>query len=68
VGAEVTARQGDTVAGTARTDATGEFRMDLAPGTYDVTATSPDVTSCDAQRVEVREGLYSPVRIDCRTG
>lgn len=64
--AEVTARtEGGEVAGTASTDAAGEFSMRLSPGVYEVTASSPAVTGCDVQRVQVVERRLTPVRITC---
>ncbi len=66
--AEVTAKQGDTVGGTARTDSNGKFTMRLAPGTYEVTAKSPSVMSCETEEVTVAEHQYQPVRITCDTG
>jgi predicted small lipoprotein YifL len=66
--AEVTAKEGDRVAGTARTDSNGKFTMRLVPGTYDVTASSPSVMSCETEEVTVAEHQYQPVRINCDTG
>lgn len=68
-GAEVTAKtpSGET-AGTTRADDQGKFTLRLAPGSYDVTAGSRDVMSCDTQRVDVADHQYTPVRITCDTG
>lgn len=66
--AEVTAKDGDQVAGTARTDSNGKFTMRLAPGTYNVTASSPSVMSCETEEVTVGEHQYQPIRINCDTG
>jgi carboxypeptidase family protein len=67
--AEVTAKDASgKVAGTAKTDAEGEFTMGLAPGSYEVTASSPSVMSCDTQHADVVERHYTPVRITCDTG
>lgn len=63
VGAEVTAKDSSgNVAGTARTDAQGKFQMELGPGSYDVTANGE---GCTTEKVEVAEGQYHPVHIDC---
>ncbi|HYZ94068.1 MAG TPA: carboxypeptidase regulatory-like domain-containing protein [Actinomycetota bacterium] len=66
--AEVTAKQGDDVKGSARTDSNGKYTLRLAPGTYTVTASSPSVMSCDTHEVTVRDHQYTPVRITCDTG
>lgn len=66
--AEVTAKEGDRVAGTARADSNGKFTMRLEPGTYQVTASSPSVMSCETEEVTVGEHQYQPVRINCDTG
>jgi hypothetical protein len=64
----VTAKDGDRVAGTAKTDSNGKFTMRLEPGTFQVTASSPSVMSCETEEVTVGEHQYQPVRINCDTG
>jgi hypothetical protein len=59
--------QGKLVAAT-RSDDNGKYRLDLDPGTYDVTATSRSVMACDTQRVHVVERKYTQATITCDTG
>jgi predicted small lipoprotein YifL len=66
--AEVTAKQGDDVGGSTKTDSNGKYTLRLAPGTYQVTASSPSVMSCETKEVTVVERQYQPVRITCDTG
>lgn len=67
--AEVTARtEAGEEAGTTRTDTQGRFELRLPPGTYDVTASSPTVASCETERVTVGERQFTPVQINCETG
>ena len=46
-------------------DATGEFRLDLPPGTYLLTAVFVGGYPCGAQRVEVKAGQHTEVTITC---
>ena len=50
----------------ATTDAGGEFRIDLEPGPYLVTAVAG--MSCDVVPVTVTEGEYAAVDVPCDTG
>ena len=47
------------------TDSTGEFRIDLPPGTYLLTAVFVQGYPCSAQRVEVEAGQYPDITVTC---
>jgi hypothetical protein len=47
------------------TDSTGEFRIDLPPGTYLLTAVFVQGHPCSAQRVEVEVGQYPVITVTC---
>ena len=47
------------------TDSTGEFRVDVPPGTYLLTAVFVQGYPCLAQRVEVEAGQYPDITITC---
>jgi hypothetical protein len=56
---------GDVVARTT-TDADGNYRVAVPPGTYVVTAQAG--MSCDLRTIRVSTGVYSRVDIPCDTG
>jgi len=49
----------------AGTSSTGEFRIDLPPGTYLLAAVFVQGYPCLAQRVEIKAGQYTAVTVTC---
>jgi hypothetical protein len=64
--AKVTAR--GTTTKSTQTDPKGSFSMSLPPGTYDVSAETSSVASCELERVTVYRNVYTQVPISCDTG
>ena len=61
--AEVTAGRYSVRAG-----ADGRFTLEVAPGTYEVTATSEHAMSCDPQHVSLAADGTTSITISCDTG
>jgi hypothetical protein len=63
-GAQVTI-SGDGYHHNTTTSSQGKFRSAAPPGTYTVTASSPDVTGCTPRTVTVQPNYASHVTITC---
>jgi hypothetical protein len=62
-----TTQDGHT-AGRTNADGEGRFTMELAPGTYDISADTEQAMYCESQRVVVEERRFTRVTITCDTG
>jgi hypothetical protein len=67
---EVRAMGSDGSSGSATTEANGSFRMDLAPGTYELVAVTdgPGPPTAIPLTVTVRSGAYTRVSLQVDTG